>query len=42
MSLELRLVKTARDAGAARRLAREATWLRELADVRTLTALCRP
>ena len=36
MSLELRLVKTARDADAARRLAREAMWLRELADVRTL------
>src|SRR5687767_2210708 len=36
MSLELRLVKTARDADAARRLEREATWLRELAEVRTL------
>ena len=33
MSLELRLVKTARDADAARRLAREATWLRALAEV---------
>ena len=35
-SLELRLVKTARDAGAARRLAREALWLRELGAVRSL------
>jgi hypothetical protein len=36
MSFDLRLVKTARDAEAARRLAREAVWLRELADVRAL------
>ena len=36
MSYELRLVKTARDADAARRLAREALWLRELAPVRSL------
>src|SRR6185295_8960644 len=34
--LELRLVKTATDAAAARRLAREALWLRELGDVRAL------
>ena len=34
--LELRLVKTATDAAAARRLAREALWLRELSDVRSL------
>jgi hypothetical protein len=33
---ELRLVKTATDAAAARRLAREAQWLRELGDVRSL------
>ena len=33
---ELRLVKTATDAAAARRLAREALWLRELNDVRSL------
>jgi hypothetical protein len=33
---ELRLVKTAKDANAARRLAREAVWLRELGDVRSL------
>ena len=33
---ELRLVKTATDAAAARRLAREALWLRELGDVRSL------
>ena len=36
MSLELRLVKTARDAEAEKRLAREALWLRELADVKSL------
>jgi hypothetical protein len=36
MSLDLRLVKTARDADAAKRLAREALWLRELAGVRSL------
>jgi hypothetical protein len=36
MSLDLHLVKTARDAEAARRLAREALWLRELAGVRSL------
>ena len=36
MSLELRLVKTAKDAHAARRLAREAAWLRELGSVRSL------
>jgi len=36
MSLDLRLVKTAKDAGAAKRLAREALWLRELARVRSL------
>jgi len=33
---ELRLVKTATDALAARRLAREALWLRELGEVRSL------
>ena len=33
---EFRLVKTATDAVAARRLAREALWLRELGDVRSL------
>lgn len=33
---ELRLVKTATDAAAARRLAREALWLRELGEVRSL------
>jgi len=33
---ELRLVKTATDAAAARRLAREALWLRELSDVPSL------
>src|SRR5262245_23783525 len=33
MSYELRLVKTATDAEAARRLAREVLWLRELEDV---------
>ena len=36
MSFEYRLVKTANDAGAARRLAREALWLRELGEVRSL------
>jgi len=36
MSFDLRLVKTATDAEAARRLAREALWLRELAGVRSL------
>ena len=36
MSYELRLVKTAKDAEAAKRLAREALWLRELAPVRSL------
>ena len=36
MSFELRLVKTATDASAARRLAREALWLRELGNVRSL------
>ena len=36
MSYELRLVKTAKDADAARRLAREALWLRELAPVKSL------
>lgn len=36
MSYELRLVKTARDAQAARRLAREALWLRELGQVESL------
>jgi hypothetical protein len=35
-SLEFRLVKTARDAAAAERLAREALWLRELGEVRSL------
>jgi hypothetical protein len=34
--LELRLVKTAKDAAAAERLAREALWLRELGEVPTL------
>jgi hypothetical protein len=33
---ELRLVKTAKDASAARRLAREALWLRELGEVTSL------
>jgi hypothetical protein len=33
VSLDLRLVKTARDAESAKRLAREALWLRELARV---------
>jgi hypothetical protein len=33
---ELRLVKTAKDANAARRLAREALWLRELGEVSSL------
>ena len=36
MSLELRLVKTATDDAAAQRLAREALWLRELGEVRSL------
>src|SRR5918992_3017296 len=36
MSYELRLVKTAKDPEAAKRLAREALWLRELAPVRSL------
>ena len=36
MSYELRLVKTAKDTQAAKRLAREALWLRELAPVRSL------
>jgi Phosphotransferase enzyme family len=36
MSFELRLVKTARDAESAKRLAREALWLRELSGVRAL------
>ena len=36
ISLDLRLVKTARDAAAAERLAREALWLRELGEVRSL------
>jgi hypothetical protein len=36
MALELRLVKTATDDEAARRLAREALWLRELGDVPSL------
>jgi hypothetical protein len=36
MALELRLVKTATDDAAARRLAREALWLRELGEVRSL------
>ena len=36
MSLDLRLVKTATDDETARRLAREAVWLRELAGVRSL------
>ena len=36
MSLELRLVKTATDATAAKRLAREALWLRELGEVPSL------
>jgi hypothetical protein len=36
MSYELRLVKTAKDPQAAKRLAREALWLRELAPVRSL------
>lgn len=34
--LELRLIKTATDANAARRLAREALWLRELGEVPSL------
>ena len=36
MALELRLVKTATDAETAKRLAREAVWLRELGRERTL------
>lgn len=36
MSLELQLIKTATDAETARRLAREALWLRELGSVRSL------
>ena len=36
MALELRLVKTATDAETAKRLAREALWLRELGRERTL------
>ena len=36
MTFEFRLVKTATDAAAARRLAREALWLRELGEVRSL------
>src|SRR5919109_3528648 len=36
MALELRLVKRATDEQSARRLAREAQWLRELAAVRDL------
>jgi hypothetical protein len=36
MALELRLTKTATDAATARRLAREALWLRELGGVRGL------
>src|SRR5688572_33059340 len=36
MAFELRLVKTATDGEAARRLAREAAWLRELREVRSL------
>jgi hypothetical protein len=36
MAFEFRLVKTATDAAAARRLAREALWLRELGEVRSL------
>ena len=36
MAFELRLVKTATDAETARRLAREAAWLRELREVRSL------
>jgi hypothetical protein len=36
MFYDLQLVKTARDAEAAKRLAREALWLRELADVPAL------
>ena len=36
MSLELRLVKTATDASAAKRLAREALGLRELGEVPSL------
>lgn len=36
MSLDLRLVKTATDAETAKRLAREALWLRELGRVRSL------
>ncbi|HKU46535.1 MAG TPA: hypothetical protein VJQ58_06600, partial [Burkholderiales bacterium] len=36
LPFEYRLVKTANDAGAARRLAREALWLRELGEVRSL------
>ena len=33
---EYRLVKTATDAAAAKRLAREALWLRELGEVESL------
>ena len=36
MTYDLRLVKTATDAKTAKRLAREALWLRELGDVRQL------
>ena len=36
MSFDFHLVKTARDAAAAERLAREALWLRELSGVRAL------
>jgi hypothetical protein len=36
MAVEFRLVKTATDAQAAQRLAREALWLRELGEVRSL------
>jgi hypothetical protein len=36
MTFDLRLVKTATDADAARQLAREALWLRELGKVRSL------
>src|SRR5687768_15035753 len=36
MTFDLRLVKTATDTGTAQRLAREALWLRELGEVRSL------
>jgi hypothetical protein len=36
MAFEFRLVKTATDAAAAKRLAREALWLRELGEVESL------